>query len=553
MRHDADAIVIGSGAGGLTAALALARAGKRVVVFEQHYLPGGWCHSFSLEGHQFSPGVHYIGELGPGGYMRAIYEGLGVANDLLFHELNPDGYDHIVIGAGRDEARFDIPKGKARFAERLCARFPRERAGIHAFLDNSERIAKELMSGVSARGWKEKATLPWRLRTTLRYGWMSLARFLDGFVKDPMLKAILGMQAGDHGLPPSRVPTAMHATILAHYFDGGWYPRGGAKALPKAFIKQLRAHGGQLHLSTSVARVLTEGAGDSLRTVGVRLGDGTEVRAPVVISNADPHVTLGRLVGRELLSPSTQKKLDRVKYSVSALSLFLAAELDARGAGLDSGNLWYGRTPDLEAIYRLAEQRTLSGDLQLPGVFLTTTTLKDPTKQKGRLHTMESFAFVSYEPFAKWAKTTYGERPEDYARMKDALTERMLDTIDEFVPGLRERVVFKALGTPLTNVHYCAATRGNLYGTEKTLRNLPPLGFSIKTDVSGLWMCGASTLGHGVAGATISGLAVAKAVLRCRRDELLGARGHVLRTMPAEAVTHGTASDEPEDEVVGSA
>ncbi len=550
MRQDADAIVIGSGAGGLTAALALARAGKRVVVFEQHYLPGGWCHSFSLEGHQFSPGVHYIGELGPGGYMRAIYEGLGVANDLLFHELNPDGFDHIRVG----RERFDIPKGKARFAERLSERFPRERAGIHAFLDISERIARELMSGVSARGWKEKATLPWRLRNTFRYGWMSLERFMGGLVSDPMLKAILGMQAGDHGLPPSRVPTAMHATILAHYFDGGWYPRGGAKSLPRAFIRQLRAHGGELHLSTPVARILTEGSGPSQRTVGVRLADGTEVRAPVVISNADPHVTLGRLVGREQLSPATQKKLDRVKYSVSALSLFMAAELDPKAAGLDSGNLWYARTPDLEAIYKLAEQRTLSGDLQLPGVFLTTTTLKDPTKQKGRLHTMESFAFVSYEPFARWAQTEYGSRPEDYARMKDDLTERMLDSIDEFVPGLRERVVFKALGTPLTNVHYCEATRGNLYGTEKTLRNLPPLGFSIKTELPGLWMCGASTLGHGVAGATISGLAVAKAVLRCRREELLGARGQVLRTVQAEAVTPASGGkDDLEDEAIASA
>ena len=63
---DCDAIVIGSGSGGLTAALALARAGQRVCVFEQHTLPGGYSQSFSLEGFSFSPGIHYFGQLGPG-------------------------------------------------------------------------------------------------------------------------------------------------------------------------------------------------------------------------------------------------------------------------------------------------------------------------------------------------------------------------------------------------------------------------------------------------------------------------------------------------------
>src|SRR3954463_6109553 len=137
---DYDAIVIGSGAGGLTAAVALQQAGQRTPVLEQHYAPGGWCHSFTLEGHRFSPGVHYVGELGPGGRMRAIYEGLGVSGDLEFCELNPGGYDHFRIG----RERFDVPKGRDELRRRLEERFPREASGIRGYLGAVKDIGDQL-------------------------------------------------------------------------------------------------------------------------------------------------------------------------------------------------------------------------------------------------------------------------------------------------------------------------------------------------------------------------------------------------------------------------
>lgn len=72
MKEDLDTLIFGSGVGGLSAALCLARAGQKVLIIEQHKLPGGWCQSFKLKGYRFSPGLHYIGGFNKGGTLYIL-------------------------------------------------------------------------------------------------------------------------------------------------------------------------------------------------------------------------------------------------------------------------------------------------------------------------------------------------------------------------------------------------------------------------------------------------------------------------------------------------
>jgi phytoene dehydrogenase-like protein len=535
-----DAVVIGSGPGGSTAAVALARTGLRVLVLEQHYLPGGWTHSFSLEGYRFSPGVHYLGDLLAGQSMRRLFEGLGMGERLAFYELNPDAIDHVMVGT----ESFDVPKGLALYVDRLKARFPREREGIDRYFDTIVRLARDTAS-IRSLTLPKLLTIPFRAPSLLRWGLSTLQGLLDSTISDPLLRAILSARCGNHGLPPSQVSLPLHAAMDHHYFGGAYYPKGGAKAISSAYVKTLRRHGGTIRLRSRVSRILME----KDRAVGVELTTGEQIRAKYVISNADATVTYLSLLPRGA-AREEQRRAEKMEMSVSSLSLFAAVDMDLPGMGYDSGNYWWYRNADVAGVYsRMIES---APDSDVDGLFLSVSTLKDPSARNDGHHTLEMFTFVPHSWFARWKDEPSGERSPEYQRLKRTMIDRMLAAAERVIPELRRRLVFVELGTPLTNDHYCATRRGAVYGTAKTRGQVGPFSFRIESPVENLFLCGASTLSHGVGGAAFSGLLAAGRVLGVDASELLSAEDGSIVIEPAERAI-SRAQDRRLDRRVGRA
>jgi all-trans-retinol 13,14-reductase len=527
--NEFDTVIIGSGAGGLSAALCLARAGQKVAIFEKHYVPGGWCHSFYLQGQRFSPGVHYLGLMDKGASTSNLYESLGIANDLVFFRMKPASYEHCWIG----EEKIDMPAGIDQLYDSLSARFPAEKKGLKKYLTLVRKVSRQLQLIPKMDGFWDNVLIPFRTLQLGKYGLFSLKKVIDWHIKDPLLKKVLNVQCGDHGLPPGQASFPLHCAVMDHYFDGGFYPMGGGAAIVKAMTTAIKKHGGEIHTGQGVKRILLEGDKNK-RAVGVELENGEQIRAKRVISNADPQKTYLNMVGAENIEKKLLDKLAKTRYSVTSLILFLTVDMDVRKAGMDSGNIWMMRNQEMDELFKAMSAEDILTEDEFPGLFISCTTLKDPVSYNGRYHNIEAVTFIDYQAFEKFSKEG-DERSPAYLKYKDRICQKLLNSLEKVVPGIRQHVVQMELGTPITNEFYINSTKGNVYGTEKNFWQTGPFSFKNKSDIENLYLCGASTLSHGVGGASSSGVQTAATILNCHVNELLKAdEGQNIRIYEAE-------------------
>lgn len=519
-----DAIVIGSGLGGLTTAALLAKVGKKVLVLERHYTAGGFTHSFKRRGYEWDVGVHYVGDVHkPYSPVRLAFD--AITNGQLKWARMDDVYDRIII---RDQP-YDFVAGERNFRDELLKSFPGGKRQIDDYLKHIKRATFSLPAHFGQRylpPMLQKSMGPSINRMSGNYFNRTTKSVMADFIQDPKLASVLAGQWGDYGVTPSHSSFAMHSVVAAHYLDGGNFPVGGASQIARHILPVIEASGGKVLVSAEVNQIMVSGG----RAIGVRMANGDEILSDTVISAAGLHNTYGRLLPEEV---GTRYKLDQqlkaVTPSVAHLGLYIGLKGTTEELKLSQANQWIYPDYDHDAnVAKYLAQATphstvTTGKTDFPLFYLSFPSSKDPAwnaHYPGK-STIDVISVAPYEWFKKWENQPWKDRGADYERFKEKLAQRMLEEVYKRVPGARGKVDHFELSTPLSTAHFNNYARGEVYGLTHTPDRFSQSWIKPQTPIKGLHLTGQDILFCGVASAMMSGVMTASSLLGPRLAAVL--------------------------------
>lgn len=496
-----DAIVIGSGIGGLTSAAALAKAGKRVLVLEQHIHPGGMLQTFQRGPYEFGTGLHYLSgcstaDDGSGQFRRI----LGWLTDgRLELQALPEQFDivRLLDEDGQDRVRFAFSGDFSADAKRLGQMFVQDTDAILHFTNKLIQAHASAVKTISHHG------MPTWLATPLR--WLSdprlkkeasltLKQALHG-LQNPDVASLLCSRGGNYGLPPRETPFMVHALVIGSYRGGAWYPVGGPARIAQLLAQTIEAAGGEVRLASFVEQINVR----NNRAIGVRLRDATQENADHIVSAMGAFNTVSCLP--EDLKLDWQAQVKSIEPSLSYLALYIGFEGEIRSHDLTGANHWIYRTSPEQMVW---EQPT---EEDAPSMFVSFGTLNN--RLSNGHHTAEVIVPCRNVEFEQWRNDQRGHRQEEYLATKAWIEESLVAQFRLLFPALATKIQFHELSTPITQSYFANAPAGAMYGLRMTPEHLLSPALDIRTPVSGLYLAGQDAASLGVQGAAIGGLMAA--------------------------------------------
>jgi len=510
-----DTIVIGSGIGGLSCGAYLSKVGKTVLVLEQHYIAGGCCHVFEEKGIEHETGIHYVGNINKWKLMLDLITTkpiewckMGDKNDLVYDEI------HI------EDKTYLFKAGESNFINELTKSFSEERENIVKYVELVKKVSSlnlffnskiikskwiRYLVDIYLKYW-EKDYYTYINRTTYNV--------ISEITNNEELIRVLCGQFGDYGITPKKSNFFLHASIVNHYLNGGYFPKGGPSEITKHIIPTIEEHGGRVLVGKKVENLIIEN-----NTVkGVIMENGDKIYSKNVVSGIGLNSTLNSLIPSELLESKNIKNYTTLNNKIGNSTSFIYCFVNLDGTSdeleLRNSNLWIYPNKDYESLVTDFEKDITKNPIPM---FISSSSAKD-TSWENRYPGKSNAIILSMakkEWFSSWEHETSTKRDAEYKELKEVLAQRMLNEgLYKYYPKTKGKVTHYEMATPLTNNHYLGCLDGEGYGLESnTLRYSNMEVIKPSTVINNFYLTGQDVCMLGFTGALMGGVLTAHSIL----------------------------------------
>lgn len=496
-----DVIIIGGGLGGLTAGSKLAKDGKKVMLVEQHNIPGGCATTFKRRGYTMDVGLHETDGLNETDTKTRIFNDLKVFDNVEFLRV-PEFY-RFVNGRVDIAVSDDYRKAEKEFIEK----FPAEESGIRKFMRVVTGIKKEV-NKMPREIWKTLMQIPifpLLYPNIVRYNNKSIGEFVDSIVENEDLKLALIANVGYyHDNPYTLSMLYFGVGQGGYYLGGGHYIKGGSQKLSDYLAGFIEESGGEVVLGHLVTKILVENKKavgiDYRKTSGEK--EAKKAYADVIIANAAvPNVATELLPTPE--AEVLKKEIMGMEVACSLLSIYLFFKTPAKEYGCKhySNFIFSSKIKSMKDL-------NYNMDYKERGfVFVDYSQIDPQLSPEGK--GVGAICTVDY--LKNWENLS----DDEYRTKKEVAARDFIERLDELFPGIKEGIDFYEVGTPKTIRRYTLNPSGTPYGFAQIPSQSGMKRMKRKSPIKNLYFASAWTMpGGGFTGAILSGYFCAEEILR---------------------------------------
>ena len=490
-----DAIIIGSGIGGLVTASQLAAKGAKVLVLEKYIIPGGSGGSFKRKGYTFDVGASMIFGFGDKGYTNLLTRALKDVNEKCETIPDPVQLEYHLP----NNFSISVDKNYDQFIGKLSASFPKEKEGIKKFYDTCSKVFKCLDS-MPLLSIEDPSYL-FKVFFKSPLSCLGLARWLPvnagevarKFIKDPELLKFIDIECFCWSVMPAlKTPMINAGMVFTDRHAGGInYPKGGVGVIAEKLVSGMEKLGSKIRYKANVTEILLKDE----KAVGVKLSNGEKIYSDIIVSNSTRWDTFGLndkekgLIAIQNVPKSELKWSETYKPSPSFVSIHLGVEKNLISNNFNCHHIIVKNWDELESEKGV--------------IFVSIPTLLDPSLAPEGKHIVHAFTPSSISEWEGLSRKEYLQKKEQYFSF-------LVEKISTILPNLEENIDHKEIGTPKTHKKFLGRYQGS-YGPipSKKLLGLLPMPFNT-TKIKNLYCVGDSCFpGQGLNAVAFSGYACA--------------------------------------------